>query len=74
MKLPLSASDLKDIGAALDPLELLSALTQSDIVGRVEVYRPGSDEVIGHFVQEGEGADDAWYGFYANSEITEPGA
>lgn len=73
MKLPLSASDLKDIGAALEPLELLTALTQNDVVGRIEVYRPGGEEVIGHFAQEGE-ADDAWYGFYANDEITEPGA
>lgn len=73
MKLPLSASDLKDIGAALEPLELLTALTQNGIVGRIEVYRPGGDEVIGHFVQDSEG-DDAWYGFYAGPEITEPGA
>lgn len=75
MKLPLSASDLKDIGAALEPIETLAAITQSSIIGRIEVLRPGGDEVIGHFAPaDGCEGDDAWYGFYAGSEITEPGA
>ncbi len=61
---PLSAGDLRAIAEALDPLEFLPALAQSDLIGRIEVYRPsGSDaEVIGYFDREGDG-DDAWLGF-----------
>jgi hypothetical protein len=73
MKLPLSASDLRDIGAALEPIELLPALTQSNIIGRIEVLRPGGGEVIGHFVKEDSGADDAWYGFIGNENVSEIG-
>ena len=73
MKLPLSASDLKDIGVALEPIELLPAITQNSVIGRIEVLRPGSNEVIGHFVVEDEGGD-PWYGFHAGAEITEPDA
>jgi hypothetical protein len=75
MKIPLSAADLKDIGAALEPIETLDAITRSSIIGRIEVLRPGGDEVIGHFAPaEGFGDDDGWYGFYAGSEISETGA
>lgn len=75
MNLPLSASDLKDVGAALEPIELLPAITQSSIIGRIEVLRPGGEDVIGYFAPaDGCEGDDAWYGFYATPEITEPGA
>ncbi len=65
---PLSAGDLRAIAEALDPLEFLPALAQSDLIGRIEVYRPsGSDaEVIGYFDREGDGRD-AWLGFVPNA-------
>jgi len=69
MKLPLSASDLHAIGDALDPIELLSAITTNPVIGRIEVMRPDGDgnDLIGYFVREGEG-EDAWFGFEAGAD------
>ncbi len=70
-RLPLSASDLRDIGDALDPIELLPAIVDSPIIGRIEVLRPGGDEVVGYFDHADGFAEegDRWYGFYASAAI-----
>lgn len=61
---PLSAGDLRVIANALEEIEFHPTLTRSGVVGRIEVYRPESDdaEVIGYFDREGAD-DDAWLGF-----------
>ena len=64
--LGLSASDLRVIADALDPIETNALLTENSVIGRIEVIRPDSDgdDVVGHFVREGEaGSGDAWFGF-----------
>ena len=64
MPLPLSFSDLHEIANALEPIELLPAIVNNPVIGRIEVLRPGGDEVIGHF-QRADGFDptDEWLGF-----------
>lgn len=70
MRLPLTASDMRVIADALDPIETNPNLTDSPTIGRIEVIRPdGSpDDVCGYFVREGEpGSGEAWFGFEATS-------
>jgi len=59
--LPLSASDVRAIADALDPIELHPAIAQNPVIGRIEVIRPEGSDVVGYFVREGEG-NDAWFG------------
>ncbi|MFF2631987.1 hypothetical protein ACFVR6_03800 [Microbacterium sp. NPDC058021] len=68
---PLSASDLIEIGKALEPIELLPAIVRNPLIGRIEVLRPGGGDVVGHFVIADEAAseDEAWFGFYAADPI-----
>ena len=70
-RLPLSASDLIDIGKALEPIETLPAIVDSAVIGRIEVLRPGSNDVVGYFDHADGFADDGerWYGFYATDAI-----
>lgn len=67
--LPLTAADLRTIAEALDPIETNEYLTENPSIGRIEVHLPGSDEVVGHFVREGEpnGSGEAWLGFKGRS-------
>jgi hypothetical protein len=69
MNLPLSASDLHEIAEALDLIETDEKLTSNPIIGRIEVIRPGGDDPIGYFEQEGE-KDEAWYGFVGLAPFT----
>tara|TARA_R110002051_G_scaffold314950_3_gene392651 strand:+ start:16632 stop:16850 length:219 start_codon:yes stop_codon:yes gene_type:complete len=60
---PLTGSDLREIADACDLADAAAGegrLLASPLIGRVEVYRPGTDgsEVIGHLVPF-----DDWYGF-----------
>jgi hypothetical protein len=66
LNIPLSASDLQEIGKALDPLETNEYITENPVVGRIEVIRPDgdADDVCGYFVREGDiGKGEAWFGF-----------
>lgn len=68
MRLPLSASDLRAIADALEPIELQPAIAQNPVIGRIEVIRPDGDDVVGYFEREmGDVADmsDSWFGFIA---------
>lgn len=70
--LPLSASDLHAIAAALEPIELLPEIAQNPVIGRIEVIRPDGDDVVGYFVrevQDGTDLTDAWLGFTAGSQL-----
>jgi hypothetical protein len=65
-QLPLTASDLREIADALDPIETLTKFTENPVIGRIEVIRPGgdADDIAGYFVREGEpGSGDTWFGF-----------
>lgn len=67
--LPLSASDLRNIADALDPIETNESITENPLIGRIEVIRPDGppDDICGYFVREGTpGAHDTWYGFQQN--------
>lgn len=70
-RLPLTASDLAEIAKALEPIELLDAIVDSSVIGRIEVYRPGSQDVIGYFDRADgfDGAGEGWYGFLASDGI-----
>ncbi len=65
----LSGDDLKRLGAALEQIELLPAITENPVIGRIEALDPGvldgTGEVIGYFEREGkpDGSGEAWYGF-----------
>jgi hypothetical protein len=65
----LSGDDVKRIGAALEQIELLPAITENPVVGRIEVLDPGvldgSGEVVGYFERNGvpNGSGEAWFGF-----------
>lgn len=67
--LPLTASDLRRIADALDPIETNPRFADNPIIGRIEVVRPDSDmgveDVCGYFVREGDpdGTGEAWFGF-----------
>lgn len=69
--MPLSASDLRAIAEALEPIETNELLTENPVIGRIEVIRPESDghldDVVGHFVREGQTGEghtgEAWFGF-----------
>lgn len=64
MTMPLTPDDLRRVAAALDPIELNDAIVKNDLIGRIEVYRPDGDDLIGYF-QSAEMGDDDWYGFVA---------
>lgn len=61
--LPLTASDLRDIAAALDEVDKLPVSAFAPIGGRMEVLRPGGGDVIGHFQLADGFGDDTWFGF-----------
>lgn len=66
MRLPLSASDLRAIADALEPIELEPSIVHNPVIGRIEVLRPSGDDVVGYFEREmGAVADlsDSWFGF-----------
>lgn len=52
---PFTASDLRDIAEAVDEVEA-TTLAGSKLLGRIEVYRPDGNEVIG-WVQRFDAAD-----------------
>lgn len=60
--MPLTAGDLRTIAEALDPIEDNELIVKNPVIGRIEVYRPDGDDLIGHFVTADMGEDD-WYGF-----------
>lgn len=48
----------------MEPIEFHEVLAKSPIVGRVEVYRPDGDDLVGYFERNDDAAgDDAWLGF-----------
>jgi hypothetical protein len=59
---PLTAGDLRALADALDPIEFHEILARNPIVGRIEVYRPDGDDVVGYFERNALD-DDAWLGF-----------
>jgi len=64
--MPLSASDLRAIAGALEPIETWGEIVENPVIGNIEVIRPdGGDDVVGFFVREGEpnGSGEAWFGF-----------
>lgn len=64
--LPLTASDLRVIADALEPIETSAVIAENASIGRIEVVRPDgdADDVCGYFVRENEaGSGDAWFGF-----------
>jgi hypothetical protein len=69
-ELPLTASDLQVIAAALEPIEDNVHIVTSPVIGRIEVYRPDGDDVIGYFQSAGMGEDD-WYGFIPATSTAE---
>lgn len=71
MMLPLSASDLRAIADALEPIELQPAIAQNPVIGRIEVIRPDGDDVVGYFEREAQDLSDltdAWFGFVAGGD------
>jgi hypothetical protein len=71
MDLPLSAGDLVEIAKSLEMIELLPAITQSKVIGRIEVCRPDSDDIVGYFqAAPGFLDDEAWFGFVPAAEVT----
>lgn len=71
-RLPLSASDMRAIADALDPIEMDPRIVESSIIGRIEVIRPDGDpdDVCGYFVREGaaDSSGEAWFGFVMEGE------
>lgn len=67
MELPLTASDLRVIADALEPIETSAVIADNPIIGRIEVIRPDGDagDVCGYFVREGNPSEsgEAWFGF-----------
>lgn len=64
--LPLTASDMRAIADALEPIETDERITENPIIGRIEVIRPDgdADDICGYFVREGDlGKAEAWFGF-----------
>jgi len=64
--LPLTASDMRAIADALEPIEFSAVIAENPIIGRIEVIRPDgdADDVCGYFVRENAaGSGDAWFGF-----------
>lgn len=60
--MPLTGSDLRDVADAVDEVEA-TTLAASKILGRIEVYRPDGDDLIG-WVQRFDNADpDMGWGF-----------
>lgn len=68
--LPLTPSDLRRVADALEPLELNPAIVRNPIVGRIEVYRPDGDDLIGYFqsAEMGPDPEDDWYGFVPTTQ------
>ena len=66
---PLSASDVRAIADALEPIELDPHIAENPVIGRIEVLRPDGEDatdIVGYFRREGEaGSGDAWFGFEA---------
>ena len=63
---PLSPGDLRGIAEALEQLETNPTLVGGAVCGRVEVYRPDSDQTPDDLVGYFEAADtgpDGWVGF-----------
>jgi hypothetical protein len=66
----LSASDVRAIADALEPIETNEFITENPVIGRIEVIRPDGDDVVGYFEREGtpNGSGEAWFGFRAVSD------
>lgn len=61
--LPLSPGDLHEVAKALETIEFNKVIVSNPLIGRIEVYRPDGDDVIGYFESAQFGAEDDWYGF-----------
>lgn len=70
-RMPLTASDLTVIAESLEPIETMPAIVDSPVIGRIEVYRPGTQDVIGHFERADgfDGPGEGWIGFTAGDGI-----
>jgi len=66
----LSASDVRAIADALEPIETNAIITDNPVIGRIEVIRPDGDDVVGYFEREGDAKDPgmSWFGFRAVSD------
>lgn len=60
--LPLTPGDLRDIADAVDEVEA-TTLAGSKVLGRIEVYRPDADEVIGWVTRFDTDDPDMGWGF-----------
>lgn len=63
---PMTPGDLRAIAGELEQLETIRALVHASVCGRVEVYRPDSDQtpddLVGYF-QTADTSEDGWVGF-----------
>ena len=68
--MPLTSGDLRDVAEAIDEVEA-TTLAGSKILGRIEVYRPEGEDVIGWVTRFDSADPDMGWGF---RPVVEPAA